>query len=249
MYNYIVNVNNPPHSHLQLQKLNEEKPTEFLMDSEATTSTSQVEIESDVVVGTVVEVDALIIGGGWAGVSAAKELMDNGVNDFLVLEAEGYVGGRSKTYNMEDGSINQHPFDVLSETNIPLEVGSEWLYDGGDIVDYLKFETNLLERVDMKDENDYWLPLDHSQFYRQFKDGGNATRLSREESDELYSSALKNFNSFRRDLSGDYTLQDALDLYLGQKGQGVDEQYLRLVLDAATSKLGLPISVTAQCCL
>jgi len=48
---------------------------------------------------------------------------------------------------MEDGSINQHPFDVLSETNIPLEVGSEWLYDGGDIVDYLRFETNLLDRV------------------------------------------------------------------------------------------------------
>ena len=154
MYNYIVNVNNPPHSHLQLQKLNVEKPTEFLMDSEATTSATQVKDESDVE-GLVV--DALIIGGGWAGVSAAKELMDNGVNDFLVLEAEGYVGGRSKTYNMEDGSINQHPFDVLSETNIPLEVGSEWLYDGGDIVDYLKFETNLLERVDMKDENDYWL--------------------------------------------------------------------------------------------
>ena len=243
MYNYIVNVNNPPHSHLQLQKLNEEKPTEFLMDSEATTSTSQVEIESDVVVGTVV--DALIIGGGWAGVSAAKELMDNGVNDFLVLEAEGYVGGRSKTYNMEDGSINQHPFDVLSETNIPLEVGSEWLYDGGDIVDYLKFELNLLEleRVDMKDENDYWLPLDHSQFYRQFKDGGNATRLSKEESDELYLSVLQKFNTFRSGLSGDYTLQDALDLFLGQDHQGIDEQYLRLVLDVATSKLGLPILI------
>ena len=149
--------------------------------------------------------------------------MDNGVTNFLVLEAEGYVGGRSKTYNMEDGSINQHPFDALSETNIPLEVGSEWLYDGGDIVDYLRFETNLLERVDMKDENDYWLPLDHSQFYRQFEDGGNATRLSKEESDELYSSVLQKFNNFRSGLSGDYTLQDALDLFLGQDHQGVEQ--------------------------
>jgi len=221
-----------------LQKLNEEKSTEFLMNNEAPTST-QVKDESDVD-GLVV--DALIIGGGWAGVSAAKELMDNGVTNFLVLEAEGYVGGRSKTYNMEDGSINQHPFDVLSEKNIPLEVGSEWLYDGGDIVDYLRFETNLLDRVDMKDENDYWLPLDHSQFYRQFEDGG-ATRLSKEESDELYSSVLQKFNNFRSGLSGDYTLQDALDLFLGQDHQGVDEQYLQLVLDAATSKLGLPILI------
>ena len=115
------------------------------------------------------------------------------------------------------------------------------LYDGGDIVDYLRFETNLLERVDMKDENDYYDY--YSQFYRQFEDGGNATRLSKEESDELYSSVLQKFNNFRSGLSGDYTLQDALDLFLGQDHQGVDEQYLQLVLDAATSKLGLPILI------
>jgi len=46
------------------------------MNNEAPTST-QVKDESDV---ESLVVDALIVGGGWAGVSAAKELMDNGFN-------------------------------------------------------------------------------------------------------------------------------------------------------------------------
>lgn len=181
--------------------------------------------------------DAVIIGAGWAGISAAKELIDNGVTDVLILEAEDYVGGRCKTYNMEDGSINEHPIEVLSETNIPLEIGAEWLYDEGDVTDYLYYETNLLDRVDVYDDMDYYAPLDHSRFYRQLEDGSTAIRLTREESDELYSSVVQKFNSFRQGLSGG-SLQDALDLFLGQEEDlGVDERrYLDLVLDAAYSK-------------
>jgi len=38
--------------------------------------------------------DAVIVGAGWAGISAAKALLDNGVDDVLVLEAQDYIGGR-----------------------------------------------------------------------------------------------------------------------------------------------------------
>lgn len=38
--------------------------------------------------------DAVIVGAGWAGISAAKALLDNGVDNVLVLEAHDYIGGR-----------------------------------------------------------------------------------------------------------------------------------------------------------
>lgn len=38
--------------------------------------------------------DAVIVGAGWAGISAAKALLKNGINNILVLEANDYIGGR-----------------------------------------------------------------------------------------------------------------------------------------------------------
>ena len=38
--------------------------------------------------------DAVIVGAGWAGISAAKALLENGVDNILVLEAHDYIGGR-----------------------------------------------------------------------------------------------------------------------------------------------------------
>ena len=38
--------------------------------------------------------DAVIVGAGWAGISAAKALLDDGVENVLVLEAQDYIGGR-----------------------------------------------------------------------------------------------------------------------------------------------------------
>ena len=38
--------------------------------------------------------DAVIVGAGWAGISAAKALLDGGVDNVLVLEAQDYIGGR-----------------------------------------------------------------------------------------------------------------------------------------------------------
>ena len=38
----------------------------------------------------------LILGAGAAGITAAKTLYDQGITDFLVLEAQDYIGGRIK---------------------------------------------------------------------------------------------------------------------------------------------------------
>lgn len=55
--------------------------------------------------------DAIIIGAGWSGLSAAKTLQQNGVNNFIILDAHDYIGGRSKTRRLygnvfsEEGSV------------------------------------------------------------------------------------------------------------------------------------------------
>ena len=39
---------------------------------------------------------ALILGAGISGIVAGKTLKDNGVDDFLILEGQDYIGGRIK---------------------------------------------------------------------------------------------------------------------------------------------------------
>lgn len=181
--------------------------------------------------------DAVIIGAGWAGVSAAKELLKAGVTNFLILEAEDYVGGRAKSIN-SDKSINEN-LNILSETNIPLEMGAEWLYHNNEIEEYLRYDTNLLDRVDAEDRSDAWKPVGTQIIYRQAPDGKTATRLSIEEADELYSDVLERFNSFREGMNDDNTLQDALDFFLDQTNiEDNEKQYLNQVLDAAYIELG-----------
>jgi len=48
----------------------------------------------------------VIIGAGWAGISAAKALLKAGHKDFIVLEARDYIGGRSQTIEVNDMEIN-----------------------------------------------------------------------------------------------------------------------------------------------
>ena len=53
--------------------------------------------------GQTTEVDVLILGGGLAGITAANYLHNSGIKNFLVLEAQDYVGGRLK--NLSFGGI------------------------------------------------------------------------------------------------------------------------------------------------
>ena len=55
----------------------------------------------------------LILGAGCAGITAAKTLYNKGIKDFLVLEAQDYIGGR----------IKQVPF-----ADMKVEEGANWIH-------------------------------------------------------------------------------------------------------------------------
>ena len=55
----------------------------------------------------------LILGAGVAGITAAKTLYDQGITDFLALEAQDYIGGR----------IKQVPF-----AGMKIEEGANWIH-------------------------------------------------------------------------------------------------------------------------
>ncbi|XP_047474133.1 spermine oxidase-like [Penaeus chinensis] len=60
-------------------------------------------------------VGVVIVGGGLAGLSAAKTLADNGFSDYVLLEAQEHLGGR--VYTVREGSIT-------------VEEGAEWIHGG-----------------------------------------------------------------------------------------------------------------------
>lgn len=59
----------------------------------------------------------LILGAGVAGIVAAKTLQENGMNDFLILEAQDYIGGR---------------FKQKSFSGVKLEEGANWIHFADD---------------------------------------------------------------------------------------------------------------------
>eukprot|EP00984_Skeletonema_dohrnii_P000514 scaffold169_cov122-Skeletonema_dohrnii-CCMP3373.AAC.2 len=108
--------------------------------------------------------DAVIVGAGWAGISAAKALLDSGVDNVLVLEAQDYIGGRSKSVNL-DGSIN-NPSMHGNVTNIPIEMGSEWMYANTELEDTL-IDGGYLKGIDTNRGDAQFVPLVDSPFYLQ----------------------------------------------------------------------------------
>ncbi|XP_076105042.1 spermine oxidase-like isoform X2 [Mytilus galloprovincialis] len=67
-----------------------------------------------------VELDVIIVGGGMAGIAAAQQLLQNGVNNILVLEAQDYLGGRIKTIDTEYGHIDLGAEWIHGQTGNPL---------------------------------------------------------------------------------------------------------------------------------
>ena len=59
----------------------------------------------------------LILGAGVAGISAARTLHENGIENFLVLEGQDYIGGR----------VKQADFAGLK-----IEEGANWIQYAGD---------------------------------------------------------------------------------------------------------------------
>lgn len=143
--------------------------------------------------------DAVIVGAGWAGIAATKTLLDYGVSNILVLEANDYIGGRSKSVN-SDGSINV-PIGDLS--NVPIEMGSEWLYeDDNEFFHYLD-RKGFLQHADTSDKTDFFLSPDTSKiFYQSTGDDGiiMTQEMDKAESDELRERVWEGFIDFRQEL-------------------------------------------------
>ena len=145
--------------------------------------------------------DAVIVGAGWAGLKAAKTLLDEGITNILILEANNYIGGRSKTVNA-DGSINvPNPSDVSYN---PVDLGSEWLYiEGNNMIHHLKRE-GYLDKLDLNDASfQNYFPMKDAPFYVQSQgdDGKVETKkLDQSVVKDLYERVWGGFESFRREL-------------------------------------------------
>lgn len=80
----------------------------------------------------------MIIGAGASGVAAATRLIENGLTDVTILEAENRIGGRVNTIPFDDGvielgaqfchgNVNNAVYDlafkhgVLTPVNLPIE--------------------------------------------------------------------------------------------------------------------------------
>ena len=55
----------------------------------------------------------LILGAGLSGIIAGKTLMDNGVDDFFILEGQNYIGGRVKQVQPLEHAIDVRPHGAL----------------------------------------------------------------------------------------------------------------------------------------
>ena len=103
--------------------------------------------------------DAIIIGGGFAGIRALQTLIDSGTTtNILLLEANSYLGGRIKTTNLKDDDSTNDPTKLNDIANIPIEIGGEWIYDGNDMESYL-LSNGYLDLVDVGSPTDNYLSL------------------------------------------------------------------------------------------
>lgn len=62
------------------------------------------------------DTDVLILGGGIAGLAAARRLHNRDITDFLIIEAQSQLGGRVRTVELRPGS------------GIPINSGANWFH-------------------------------------------------------------------------------------------------------------------------
>ena len=87
--------------------------------------------------------DVIIIGGGISGLAAASELVDNGISNIVILEAQDYVGGRTNT--VKTGKIilkflQKRLHHIIIDSGVSVEYGAQWIHgsEGNPIYEYCK---------------------------------------------------------------------------------------------------------------
>lgn len=169
--------------------------------------------------------DAVVIGAGWSGIRAALVLKRFGYKNILILEANDYVGGRSKSVTTtkvkRDGSL------------IPFDVGSEWIYPGTSLYNKLEREGLIDETIE---QNELYTEMGQSpgQLYAQ-KVNNDGTVSAEELDEDDLNSVWGRFATFRKQFigsQGDLGYTAALEQFLETNDvDDDDEQYLRLILE------------------
>ena len=169
--------------------------------------------------------DAIIIGAGWSGLRAAHVLSDS-IDDakVLILEANDYIGGRSKTVMTNDGSM-------------PTDLGSEWLYADWNTMSPELIDGGFIDAATENDLNTLAVGDEGSVYYSQQmnEDGSVGTAMLVEDGFKLQSSLWEEFMDFKKDIlkdQDDISYEDALEQFLGSNSFLNEEiQLLNLLLD------------------
>ncbi|KAJ9585575.1 hypothetical protein L9F63_002605, partial [Diploptera punctata] len=81
-------------------------------------------------------VKIVIVGAGASGIAAATKLLENGINDFVILEAQDYYGGRVNTVRFGDEYV---------------DLGAQWIHgEEGNVVFKMAKPHNLIEKDEFK---------------------------------------------------------------------------------------------------
>ncbi|CAJ1932442.1 unnamed protein product [Cylindrotheca closterium] len=157
--------------------------------------------------------DVVIIGAGWAGISAAATLKKKGIENFQVLEAKGYIGGRSFTHH-----------EHWEGQDVPCDLGSMWIQNA---------KGNLLNEYIKK----YKIPTHVSKYntriYEENGKGPMDDKKYNKLEEELYEKGFYNCQAARQQLAwmrGDEPLSKSRDLYLAKLKKKPLKQKLAKVL-------------------
>lgn len=104
--------------------------------------------------------DVVVIGAGVAGLTAASRLKEMGITNFIVLEAQEYVGGRIKT---------------SYEWGTPIELGAEFIHGDQTITAQIARQLSLdyisaYEDVKLVDEEGQVLGSEYKKIYYRLRD-------------------------------------------------------------------------------
>lgn len=157
--------------------------------------------------------DVVIIGSGWAGLSAAMTLKSKGFNNFVILEAKDHIGGRSyTTVENFDGQM------------IPLDYGSMWIHGGAanPINDIAKLAN---------------INTETSTFNEKIYKGNNQGPIPSSQVDTIYNNRFDRgfmpYQAKQQDSTNvDEPLQTSADKYLNTFANGLEKDVLKYMMNS-----------------
>lgn len=153
--------------------------------------------------------DVIVVGGGWAGLNAVETFINAGFSSVLLLEANGYIGGRARTVN-----------NIVPD--VATDLGAEWLYMEGDEMEPYLRDLGLIGKSSTAAvaDDDYYYTLRHAATYEQsvnHADGSITTeKVDDNELQDITSRLWAGKNGFRS-----FTQKLSKDL----SKKGTDESY------------------------